>query len=194
MKLVEFFQQICGSKEIEMRRAGCYNLPCFHSLYKDYQEELQMDCHELYVHFSTAESDLLIKKSVAASIHQAFLLSSQEENTMKLRDCVKVLLEDQDKEVVRAMVEHLDVTIQHYSNEQAVKTYFVVSPKSTTTKNRKISTTNADFTTTVDKTSSSTASSLSTTTAKSSKDKEEQKKNGGGAKETTKGTKGGSSA
>jgi len=51
---------------------------------------------------------------------------------------------------VKALVEHLNVIIQNYCNEQAIKTYYVVSPKSTT-KNRKISSTNADFTTTVDK-------------------------------------------
>jgi predicted short-subunit dehydrogenase-like oxidoreductase (DUF2520 family) len=63
------------------------------------------------LHFSTAESDTLIKKSVAASIHEAFLLFSQEENTQKLRECVKVLLEDQDKEVIKTMVEKLNVTV-----------------------------------------------------------------------------------
>ncbi|MFS8159899.1 MAG: hypothetical protein ACMG6E_06760 [Candidatus Roizmanbacteria bacterium] len=33
-KLVEFFLFCCQHKEIEMRRAGSYNLPCFHSLFK----------------------------------------------------------------------------------------------------------------------------------------------------------------
>jgi hypothetical protein len=33
---VEFFLFAYNHKDLEMRRACCYNLPCFNALYKDY--------------------------------------------------------------------------------------------------------------------------------------------------------------
>lgn len=32
-QLVSFFTSTCTHKELEMRRAGCFNLPCFHLLF-----------------------------------------------------------------------------------------------------------------------------------------------------------------
>jgi hypothetical protein len=32
-QLVPFFISTCTHKELDMRRAGCYNLPCFYLLY-----------------------------------------------------------------------------------------------------------------------------------------------------------------
>jgi hypothetical protein len=38
-----FFLSCCSHKEIEMRRAASYNLPCFNFLYSSFSEELSID-------------------------------------------------------------------------------------------------------------------------------------------------------
>jgi hypothetical protein len=40
-----------------MRRAGSYNLPCFHQLFKQLQEELNIDFQDLYFVFSQEEDE-----------------------------------------------------------------------------------------------------------------------------------------
>jgi hypothetical protein len=48
-QLISFFNSSCTHKELEMRRAGCFNLPCFHLMFQDYEEELNVDFQELYL-------------------------------------------------------------------------------------------------------------------------------------------------
>ena len=40
-----------------------------------------------------------MKKSVAASLHEVFRLSGQEDDTSKLREALKNLLEESEKEI-----------------------------------------------------------------------------------------------
>jgi hypothetical protein len=58
-----------------MRREGAYNLACFTILFNEYQEENGIDFQELYLNFSK-ENDVAIKKVIAASIHEAFALTT----------------------------------------------------------------------------------------------------------------------
>jgi hypothetical protein len=39
----------------------------------------------------------------------------------KFRDCFKNLLEDADKDVIKALVVNLKISIDHFCNEQAIK-------------------------------------------------------------------------
>lgn len=93
-----------------MKRACCYNLPCFNALYKDYQEELDIDFQDLFVHFSK-ENDVYMRKSIASSIHEALMLCKQEEDSFKLRECFRDLLEDENHEVVEALCQNLNHSI-----------------------------------------------------------------------------------
>ncbi len=54
------------------------------------------------------EQDEGIRKSIAASIHEAFSLIKPEEDSFKLRECYKTLLEDNSKEVLSVLSEHMD--------------------------------------------------------------------------------------
>jgi hypothetical protein len=67
-------------KELKMRRHGALNLPCFNKLYKDQQDEFDIDFSELYLKFSKDE-DPQILKSIAASFHEAFTISTDEDDT-----------------------------------------------------------------------------------------------------------------
>ena len=58
---------------------------------------------------------------VAASIHESFFLTHQEEDSSRLREALKILLEDNCKEVIVNLAERLDDTLKFYSNTQAVK-------------------------------------------------------------------------
>ena len=68
---MEFFKYICNHKELRLRRLAAYNLPCFNQLFKEYQEECDIDFNEIFLRFSR-EEDPQIVKSVAACIHEAF--------------------------------------------------------------------------------------------------------------------------
>ncbi len=51
-KMVEFFVNSCQNKDVEMRRAASFNLPCFFQLYRDFQEDMNLDFKEIYLQFS----------------------------------------------------------------------------------------------------------------------------------------------
>lgn len=45
----------------------------------------------------------MIRKTIAASLHEAFKLQTEEEDTFKLRDTLKNLLEDHTKDTIEAL-------------------------------------------------------------------------------------------
>ena len=50
-------------------------------------------------------------------------MMGQDEDTQKLRDALKQLLEDNDKEVLVGLVDNLDISLSNYSNDNAIKVY-----------------------------------------------------------------------
>ncbi|MFS8159898.1 MAG: hypothetical protein ACMG6E_06755 [Candidatus Roizmanbacteria bacterium] len=74
----------------------------------------------MYLAFSQ-EEDEQVQRSIAASIHEALLLSSPEEDISKLRECFKSLLEDPNKDVIKALGANLKSSIDRFCNEQAIK-------------------------------------------------------------------------
>ena len=56
-QILEFYKMMVAHKEIKMRRQAVFNLPCFHSLYKnqDIQDEYDLDFNELYLRFAMEE-------------------------------------------------------------------------------------------------------------------------------------------
>ena len=71
---LDFFKKIINHKEIKMRRHAAFNLPCFNQLYHGL-DEFDLDFNEIYLRFSK-EEDPVIVKSVAASIHEAFRITT----------------------------------------------------------------------------------------------------------------------
>ncbi len=107
-----------------MRRQAVFNLPCFHKLYKsqDIQDEYDLEFNELYLRFAK-EEDPQIQKTVAASIHEAFKISTVDEDTQKLRDAFKIVIENNNREILSVITENLDISLLSYANAHAVKTY-----------------------------------------------------------------------
>ena len=125
--ILEFYSLISQHKEIEMRRHGAYNLACFNSLYKEFQGDSEIDYQELYLNYSK-EQDPFVKKAVAASLHEAFQLTAQDEDIFRLREAFKILLEDTDREVISVLCENIGIIFNSYSNDHGVK-YFQLKMK-----------------------------------------------------------------
>lgn len=76
----------------------------------------------MYLKFAK-EDDLFIKKAIAASLHEAFSLTSQEEDIFRLREALKILLEDSNRDIIVALCENMDVLLNRYTNDHGVKYY-----------------------------------------------------------------------
>ncbi|CDW84144.1 serine threonine-protein phosphatase 4 regulatory subunit 4 [Stylonychia lemnae] len=125
-KFLQYFHHVCIHKDVEMRRQGAFNLAIFHQLYKEHQPERMIDFYEIYFHFSR-DNDTLIRKTVASCIHEAFILTNQEEDTYKLREAFKILLEDTTREVIAAITENIEVILDNFCNDHSLNHYHVQS-------------------------------------------------------------------
>jgi hypothetical protein len=104
-----------------MRKFAAFNLPCFNQLYHGC-DEFDLDFNELYLRFAK-EEDPFIVKAIAASIHEAFRITTDTEDSQKLRDAFKYLIEMNNRDIIPVLIENLDVSLLKYCNEHAVKTY-----------------------------------------------------------------------
>jgi hypothetical protein len=62
-----------------MRRLAAFNLPCFNQLYHGL-DEFDLDFNELYLRFAKEEDPQMVK-AVAASIHEAFRMTTETEDS-----------------------------------------------------------------------------------------------------------------
>jgi hypothetical protein len=69
------------------------------------------------------EDDLQIQRTVAASIHEAFKISTVDQDTQKLRDALKIVIELNNREIISVITENIDISLLSYCNAHAVKTY-----------------------------------------------------------------------
>lgn len=122
--LMEFFKKMINHKELKMRRYAAYNLPCFNKLFKEYQDEFDVDFNDIYLKFAKEEDPQIIK-TIAASIHEAFDSVTEDENSQKLREAFKYIIELGNRDTLIAITENLDVSLLHYCNHHAVK---VIAP------------------------------------------------------------------
>lgn len=60
---------------------------------------------------------------MAGSIHEAFRITTEIEDSQKLRDAFKLLIEMNNRDIIPLLIENLDVSLLKYCNEHAVKTY-----------------------------------------------------------------------
>jgi hypothetical protein len=56
-------------------------------------------------------------------LHEAFGIYKAEDDTQRLRDCFKVLLEENEKECIGALADNMDVILKSYCNEHAATFY-----------------------------------------------------------------------
>lgn len=68
-------------------------------LFKEYEKELKISFQELYLKFSDDE-DLDIRKCAAVSLHEAFKIVEDEEDTSMLRQCFYNYILDNNREIL----------------------------------------------------------------------------------------------
>ena len=116
-EFLDFFRVLVQSKEYELRLSAAYNLPCFFTMLRQYEEE---GCfHDYYLQF-LAEDIIELRILIASHIHIAFQNSTQEEDMNKLRDAFRSLLNNNERDVIFALAENMDITLKYYLNEQAI--------------------------------------------------------------------------
>lgn len=121
-EFLNFFKMMVVHKEAKMRRHAAYNIPCFYKLLREYQDEVDLDFNEVYLRLSRDEDEEIVRV-VAASLHEALLMHQDDEDSQKLRDAFKTVIEVGTKETMVAVTENLDVSLLHYCNSHAVKVY-----------------------------------------------------------------------
>lgn len=62
-------------------------------------------------------------RAVAGSIHEAFRVTTDTEDTQKLRETFKMLIEMNNREIIPLIIDNLDTSLLKYCNSHAVKTY-----------------------------------------------------------------------
>ena len=111
---LDFFRRMANHKELKMRRFAAFNLPCFNQLYHGL-DEFDLDFNELYLRFSR-EEDPQIVKSIPASIHEAFRMTTDAEDSQKLRDAFKSIIEMNSRDIIMVVIDNLDVSLLRYCN------------------------------------------------------------------------------
>lgn len=69
------------------------------------------------------DEDPQILKIIAASIHEAFSFTTDDEDTQKLRDAFKTVIEANNRETITAISENLDISLTNYCNSHATLKY-----------------------------------------------------------------------
>ena len=77
---------------------GVYNLPCMNLLFKHCQGEIGISFASLYLQFSDDES-FDIRHCCATSLHEAFKLIEDEEDTSTLRKVFMSYVLDSSREI-----------------------------------------------------------------------------------------------
>lgn len=98
-ELIEYFKEICAHKQEIIRKQAVYHLPCMNMLFKEYEKELDISFQDVYLKFSDDE-DFDIRKCAAASLHEAFKITDDEEDISKLRQCFINYILDNNRDIL----------------------------------------------------------------------------------------------
>lgn len=82
--LLEFYIETTTHKEDIIRKHAVYNLPAMNYLYKSCESDFDISFQELYLRFSEDENPE-VRYIAATSIHEAFKLIEEDEDTSTLR-------------------------------------------------------------------------------------------------------------
>lgn len=83
-QFINFYREIIDHKEDNIRMKAVYNLPCMNLLYKSVENEMKISFQEIYLKFSE-DKEFDVRYCAAASLHEAFKLVEDDEDTSYLR-------------------------------------------------------------------------------------------------------------
>lgn len=91
-------------------------------LFKEYEKELDISFQDFYLKFSEDE-DHEIRKCAASSLHEAFKIIDEEEDTSKLRLCLINYILDNNRDILLIINRNLAIIIRKYGNSHTIKNF-----------------------------------------------------------------------
>lgn len=91
-------------------------------LFKEFEQELNISFQDLYLKFSDDE-DHEIRKCAAVSLHEAFNIIDDEEDTSKLRQCFINYILDHNRDILLLINRNLSSIISKYGNSHTIRTF-----------------------------------------------------------------------
>jgi len=69
------------------------------------------------------DQDFEVRKCIASSLHEAFRLITDDDDTSKLRQCFYNFILDNDREIILIINRNLDIMIEKYGNKHTIATF-----------------------------------------------------------------------
>ena len=121
-ELIDYFKEICSHKQESIRKQAVFHLPCMNLLFKQYEKELEISFQDVYLKFSEDE-EFEIRRCAAASLHEAFVITEDEEDISKLRQCFISYILDNNRDILLLLNKNLATIIKKYGNSHTIKTF-----------------------------------------------------------------------
>ena len=87
-----------------------YNLPCMNLLYKSMESELKISFQDIYLKFSE-DNKFDVRYCAATSLHEAFRLVEDDDDTTSLRSVFVSYILDSSREMILLMNKSLPLMI-----------------------------------------------------------------------------------
>lgn len=121
-EIINYYKGLCENKEEPLRFQAVYILPCMNLVYKSVEKEMDIDFQELYLRFSE-DPDYEVRKCIATSLHEAFRLVSDDEDTTQLRKVFYSYILDNNREIILIINRNLDIMIEKYGNKHTLANF-----------------------------------------------------------------------
>jgi hypothetical protein len=121
-QFIVYYKEICYHKDEAIRIKAVYNLPCMNLLFKSVEKEMDINFSSLYLQFSEDEN-LEIRYCAASSLHEAFKISTDEEDTSNLRKCFLSLVVDNTRDIILLMNNNLSQIVLKYLNKHYLENF-----------------------------------------------------------------------
>lgn len=121
-EFIAYYKELCESKEESLRYQAVFNLPCMNFVYKSVAKEMDIDFQELYLRFSE-DPDFKVRSCIASSLHEAFRMVDQDDDTTKLRQCFYGFILDNTREIMMIINRNLDILIERYGNKHTLANF-----------------------------------------------------------------------
>ena len=107
---------------MQIRQLAAYNLPCMHLRYRDVQAANNISFQDIYLKFSE-EEDSQIRLCIGSSLHEAFAIIKDDEDTTALRKCFLSYILDGAKDTLSIMNKNLAKIIFKYGNKHTMENF-----------------------------------------------------------------------
>jgi hypothetical protein len=91
-------------------------------LYKCVEKEMDINFSSIYLQFSE-DDNFEIRYCAASSLHEAFKIITDDEDTSNLRKCFLGLVVDNTREIILLMNNHLSQTVLKYLNKHYLENF-----------------------------------------------------------------------